>query len=376
MRPIDMEKRARQQAAFLEAYERTGMVRRATEAAGVNMSYHYRWLSSDEDYARRFAELEATVVADTLAHRRPHPKGYKIKGARAEEGRRKREAFLAALAKTGIVTDASAESGVSAATFYTWFRTEPEFAERAAAVLEETREIAARIKAERVGRGSKAAWEDPARREAWSAYQRGAWTPEMRAAAGERNKERLADPEYRAAWEEAARQGSRSEKGRAANSERMKRLWADPDHRARYIAAIADEDRRARLSEKAKREWAAMTPEERVQRMRSMRRVFKGGHRLTKLEAAVMVALNERDLPYFVHKPVGDYVADLLVPSLALVIEADGCFHHTQRAEGWDAERDRAVQSLGYESLRLSEEEIKSAAWSRLDAAVARLRQA
>jgi very-short-patch-repair endonuclease len=372
-RPTNWEKRARQQAAFLEAYAQTGMVRRGIEAAGVNMSYHYRWLKDDPSYAERFAALEQQVVGETLGGRRPHPKGYKIKGARAEENQCKRETFLAALAKTGIVLDASRETGISAASFYNWFRGDPEFAARAAQILEETRELSQRIKAERTGEAMRDTWDD-GRREAWGEHQRGAWTPEMRTAAGERARERMADPEYRKAWLEANSEGRGTPEARAANSERMKRLWSDPGHRAKYLAAIADEDRRMRLSEQAKAQWEALTPEQRAEKMRNMRRVFKGGHRLTKIEATVMLALNDRELPYFVHKPVGGYVADLLIPSLSLVIEADGCWHHAQRPES-DGERDEVIRTLGYETLRLSEDEITAEDWTRLDAEIARLSQ-
>lgn len=372
-RPTNREKRAQQQAAFLEAYAQTGMVRRGIEAAGINMSYHYRWLKDDPSYAERFAALEQQVVGETLGGRRPHPRGYKIKGARAEENLRKREAFLAALAKTGIVLDASRETGISAASFYSWFRSDPEFAERAAQILEETKELSQQIKAERTGEAMRGIWDDE-RREAWSEHQRGSWTPEMRDAAGDRARERMADPEYRESWLEANREGRDTPEARAANSERMKRLWADPEHRAKYLAAIADEDRRMRLSEQAKQQWAALTPEQQKEKMRNIRKKVTGGHRITKIEAAVMVALNDRDLPYLVHKWLDGYIADILVPSLSLIIEADGAWHHAQRPEG-DAARDEALRALGYETLRLAEDEIKAEDWTRLDAEIARLSQ-
>lgn len=373
-RPIDRAKRARQQQDFLDAYAQTGMVRRAVEAAGINMSYPYRWAKDDPVFAARYAELEQRVVAETLANRRPHPKGYKIKGARAEEIRRKQASILDALSKTGIVLDASREAGVSAASFYRWFREDADFAVKAGQILEDTKEVAQQIRAERTGAASQAAWNDPARREAWSEHQRTSWTPEMRAAAGNRSKKRWADPEFREDWLAVNRAAAQSPEGRAANSERMKRLWANPEYRAKYLAAIADEDRRLRLSEQAKAQWAALTPEVRKERMRSMRRVFKGGHKLTQIEAMVMMALNDRELPYLVHKPIDGYVADILVPSLNLVVECDGAWHHPQRREA-DAERDAVIKELGFETLRLTEDEIKAADWTRLDAEIRRLSQ-
>lgn len=370
-RPLNHEKRAAQQEAFLAAFARTGMIRPSVEAAGINMSYHYRWLSSDPAYAARFAEAEQRVVDETVAQRRPHARGYRIKGARAEETRRKQEAFLVALPKTGIVMDAAREAGTYPATIYKWIREDAEFGAKAAQILEATQELSRRLKAERTGKASKESW-TPERREAWGEYQRGSWTPEMRAAAGERIRKRWDDPEFKAAQGAARRAQAETPEARAANSERMKRLWADPVYRAKYQAAIENDERRLRLSEAARQQWAALTPEERKERMSSLRRIFKGGHKLTKIEATVMLALNDRDLPYLVHKPVDGYVADILVPSLRLVIECDGAWFHPQREVG-DAVRDEAFRDLGYETLRLSEDEITSKDWARLDAAITRL---
>ncbi len=371
-RRTNYEKRAPQQEALLAAYARLGLLRRAVEEAGLNQSHHYRWFKGDPAYRERFTALEAQIASETLANRRPHPRGYKIKGARVEERKRKQEAILAALKKTGIVLDAARETGVSAASFYTWFREDPEFAGKAAPILEETRELAQRIKAERTGAASRASWDDPARREAWGEFQRENWTPEMRAAAGERNRERQNDPEFREAWLEATRAASASPEGRAANSERMKRLWADPEHRARYIAAIADEDRRARLSEQARQQWEVLSPGERKEKMRSLRRVFKGGHRLSQIEADVLMALNDRDVAYQAHKWIDGYVADIVIPSLKLVIEADGAQFHPVDGERETA-RDEALKTLGYRTLRLTEKEIKAKDWTRLDQEIASL---
>jgi very-short-patch-repair endonuclease len=106
--------------------------------------------------------------------------------------------------------------------------------------------------------------------------------------------------------------------------------------------------------------------------MANMRRAFKGGHKLTAIEAAVMQALNDREIPHLVHKTIGRYIADILVPSLHLVIECDGAWHHSRRIAS-DKERDEELRALGFETLRLSEEEIKAKDWSRLDAELARL---
>jgi len=154
----------------------------------------------------------------------------------------------------------------------------------------------------------------------------------------------------------------------------MKRLWADPEYRQRYQAAIDNPERRERLSEAAKAQWAALTPEEQEAKLRHMRRAFKGGHKLTSIESAVMLALNDRELPYVVHKQIGRYIADILIPSLHLVIECDGAWFHVQRRSS-DEERDAELRALGFATLRLSEEEIKAQDWSRLDEKLTALAQ-
>lgn len=106
--------------------------------------------------------------------------------------------------------------------------------------------------------------------------------------------------------------------------------------------------------------------------MRQLRRAFNGGYRLTKIEATVMVALNDRELPYLVHKPIDDYVADILIPTLRLVIECDGAYHHNHRPDS-DQARDAAMNQLGYHVLRLTEDEITNKVWDRLDDAIHRL---
>lgn len=51
----------RKQGAFLAAFEKTGMICRAAEAAGVDQSSHYVWLKRDADYAAAYAESEVIV---------------------------------------------------------------------------------------------------------------------------------------------------------------------------------------------------------------------------------------------------------------------------------------------------------------------------
>jgi len=196
------ERRQEQQEAFLAAFAKTGIISRASEESGVIFTQHHRWMKDDEAYAARFAELKRqTAVLAAETRKPPGPAlGTRQSGPRAERQRANQQKFLAALAVTGIVTDAVKETGIPQATHNYWTRHYPEYASATEAVLAETESVRKANIAARIGAGSRKAWDDPERRESWSEYQRSSWTPEMREAAGQRNVDRMADPEYAERW--------------------------------------------------------------------------------------------------------------------------------------------------------------------------------
>lgn len=373
-RPIDVERRQERQELFLAAFMQTGVAVLAAKQSGVVANQHYRWLKEDPDYASRFAA--AKVATETLAQQfrsRPGPRnGAKQGGRRGAEKARRQEAFLDALTRTGVIADAARDAGIAVSSHYQWLSSDPGYAERVERIASASTEIRRQNMAGRLSAASKARWEDPERRAAWSEYQKTTWTEERRDAQ-RRHAVRIAqDPAVRAKRAEASTVRWASAEARRANSERMKRLWADPDYRAKVERASRDPESRRARSEAARRQWESMTPDERTERVRKMRRAFKGGHKLTRIEAEVLAELNKRWLPYFSHMPIGDYAADILVPSLNLVIECDGAWFHAQRKDA-DEARDAAILELGYVTLRLSEAEITSKDWSRLDSMIERL---
>jgi hypothetical protein len=196
------ERRQEQQDAFLAAFAKTGIISRAAEESGVIFTQHHRWVKDDAAYAARFADLKRqTAVLAAETRKPPGPAlGTRQTGPRAERQRANQERFLTELAKSGIVADACKETGIPQATHNYWTRHYPEYASAAEAVLAETAETRKATLASRVGEGSRRAWDDPGRREAWSEYQRTGWTPEMREAAGRRNLDRMADPAYKDRW--------------------------------------------------------------------------------------------------------------------------------------------------------------------------------
>ena len=196
------ERRQEQQDAFLAAFAKTGIISRASEESGVIFTQHHRWAKNDEAYAVRFAELKRqTAVLAAETRKPPGPAlGTRQSGPRAERQRENQERFLAALAVTGILADACKGTGIPQATHVYWANHYPEYKSAAEAVLAETTELRKTTIADRIGAGSRKAWDDPERREAWSEHQRSSWTPEMREAAGQRNVDRMADPEYMERW--------------------------------------------------------------------------------------------------------------------------------------------------------------------------------
>ena len=185
-KPRNNEKRAREQEAFLAAFARTGIAKTAAGEAGLKPVAHYRWLKDDPAYAERFAALESQTRDLAAENRKSHPRGYQqTEGPRVEKRKRAQEAVLSALAKSGIVMDAAAEAGIFPAAFYMWCRKYPEFRERAEQILRDTEDKRREAVSGRISAAGLESWADPERREGWSEYQQQAWTPEMRAAAGD-----------------------------------------------------------------------------------------------------------------------------------------------------------------------------------------------
>lgn len=92
---------------------------------------------------------------------------------------------------------------------------------------------------------------------------------------------------------------------------------------------------------------------------------------ITRIEAAVMQALNEVEVSYNVHFAVGDFVADVFVPSVGLDVECDGAQFHGDPDR--ELLRDAALWSQGIRVLRLAEAEIVAGDFTRLYAAVIEL---
>jgi len=167
-------------------------------------------------------------------------------------------------------------------------------------------------------------------------------------------------------------------------------LSDDPSYSERFLAADAaaetsgvrrgERPHRARTPEGRERarqiaiaREAAKTPKEKARRDAYLARnvaKIKGGAWITEIEGKVMEALNDWEVPYLVHFPVGAYVADVYVPSHHLDVEADGAAFHTAGTARREAERDAALAAVGVTVLRLTEAEIRAADWSRLRAAL------
>lgn len=372
-RPVDAQRRQERQDAFLAAFAQTGILKRAAEQTGIKAQQHHAWVANDPGYAARFTQAKEEAGNLVAGSRLPHSRGYRQGGQRGAARQENQEKFLEALSRSGVAADAAREAGIAKGTYNQWMRVDPEFAKRAREVFTATEEQRARAMSERRSSAGRASWANPERRTEWARRQREEfWTPQRRAEWGERTTEIARSPEGRASRSAAGKKVWEDPEFRRRHGETMRQRWNDPEYKARMAEYTARPEVREARSRAARARWDALNPEQRKAHLKRMRSAMKGGYRLTKIEAMVLVALNSRDLPYFVHKPVGGYVADILIPSLKLIIECDGAYYHELRREG-DEARDAALLALGYETIRLSEEEINGRQWDRLDEAVTRL---
>jgi very-short-patch-repair endonuclease len=211
--------------------------------------------------------------------------------------------------------------------------------------------------AQRLVKASTAKWQDPEYRARQSEIHRNAWTPERRDDQSKRSKKALDNPATKA-------------KLRAASTER----WADPEQRQRIIdahrAAISTPEykahqkesantpeRRAKSAEAARNQWASYTPEEKQAKMARLHSTVKGGHKLSALEAQVVMILNRLGLWYRLHEAVGNYVADILVQGNPMIdIECDGVYWHKDKPS--DAERDLWFAENGYNVVRVRDDDV------------------
>ena len=85
---------------------------------------------------------------------------------------------------------------------------------------------------------------------------------------------------------------------------------------------------------------------------------------ITRIEAAVMQALNEVGVAYNVHFFIGGFSADVYVPSRHLDVECDGVQFHDDHDR--ELLRDAELWNQGVRVLRLSEVEITAGDFARL----------
>lgn len=372
-RPTDNARRKQRQTLFLNAFAESGVLARATEATGVYAAQHHNWLRTDADYARLFIEIRERTKNISDDHKKAHPRGYRVKGVRALRRAESQEKFLEAFLATGVVTDACKIAGVSASTPYTWRRDDEAFSDKFRNIESKISEQRKESLRERKSKASKNFWSDSDNRKTRGDQLKSQWTPEKRAEFSDRMSVRAQDPEVRVKLSKSARTRWSDPEAAQRQSAKMKAIWESEEHRAKMRERMNSPETKAKSSKAIREQWAAMSADEKNERMRHMRKAFKGGHKLTKIESLTMTALNDRELPYLAHKVIGAYNVDFIVPSLSLIIECDGSYHHAQRPDH-DEKRDKFFADNGYATVRLSDKEIESNNWERLDDAINKIK--
>jgi very-short-patch-repair endonuclease len=223
-----------------------------------------------------------------------------------------------------------------------------------------------------------------------------------------------------------------TEEHRANMSTGSKRRWQDPDYASRLRAFMQSDEFKSKLNGPAAREknaakrrsyWAAMTVEERrerlsafnlagrrasapvlrgkpltaehraklsmahkkrlqqpearaqlADRMAMARAVCRKVVRNTSLERRVRAALDVLGITYEPSKQIDLYEADFYLPEFNLILECDGAYWHsrTGRAER-DAQRDSNLQALGYQVVRLLERDIRTDVYQCITTGLANL---
>lgn len=95
--------------------------------------------------------------------------------------------------------------------------------------------------------------------------------------------------------------------------------------------------------------------------MHSLQKQFKDFKQFTSIEKMVYQELRERGLLFEKQKLInGKFIVDAYIPSLNLIIEADGNYWHSlDKTRRKDKAENAYLKKCGYKLLRLTEEEIK-----------------
>lgn len=142
-----------------------------------------------------------------------------------------------------------------------------------------------------------------------------------------------------------------------ARSQGQKRRWAAIPKDRKLAATEAG--RRAAAA-KARAEWATLSEQQRLVRMRPVWKAALTANP-SSIERIVASALSSMGVEFIAQHPVGPYMADFFVPSAHVVIECDGAYWHSRpgRREK-DAARDAHMKSIGVAVIRLPEADIRA----------------
>ena len=191
-------------------------------------------------------------------------------------------------------------------------------------------------------------------------------SPEGREKIAQAQRDRFRNnPELRAEYSQRALEQFEREGGSKARSERAKRMWAkwSPEKRKRVSAkAVANrtksgwnQERKRKWSVFMERQWAELSPDERQARIVPAVRA-RSPHQVTELEGRVAAMLDAFDIVYEREVMICEkYFVDFLLPTLRIVIEADGAYWHDPSK---DADRDAEIIRAGYRVVRIPESDL------------------
>jgi very-short-patch-repair endonuclease len=136
-------------------------------------------------------------------------------------------------------------------------------------------------------------------------------------------------------------------------SEAMKLRFSDPEEKRKHGL---------RAKEYMKAYWARLSPEERSARSKKW---TEAGHlastniSISSIEIAIRNEFVKLGVNFEHQKTIGRYRVDFFLPEINLIVECDGRYWHSRPGTPErDASRDSYYKELGFETIRLTEDEI------------------
>lgn len=247
--------------------------------------------------------------------------------------------------------------------------------EETKSVMEKAREARGVVSEEtrkKLSDAGKRRYQDPIEREMQSQRQKERWTEEAREAVKEERQARWEDPAFRERVIASNTGKKRNKETKRKIAEKAKERWSRTEFREKMkphleSLKLANEQRDV-VGENNPMYGKHHTESTKVKIAKALWKRYKDN--LNPLELKVAKTLDSLKIEYEPQKIIGFYIVDFYIPSLNLIIEADGNWHNEPERKKRDKKRDRWLTSKGYHLVRMTDAEIKKNAEETVTAAI------